>query len=152
MSLIKAQDFNVGGGGPIAPDRIWFWSTFRQNMLDQGNGMYFNLNTGDPTKWTYEPSAPSLDDTRLWQFTTRVTWQASEKNKFTATYDSSVRQVGYKGGGGGGTGARVSRQRRHLLRAGGVKQVGRAAAEPATGDVPARAVGPDADRRGVLLV
>ena len=52
--LHKLWDFNVGVGGPIKKDRLWFFCTFR----DEGShrtvpGMFANVNAGDPTKWTY---------------------------------------------------------------------------------------------------
>ena len=50
----KIWDFNLGVGGPIVRDRMWFFGTLR----DEGShrtvpGMFANLNAGDPTKWTY---------------------------------------------------------------------------------------------------
>ena len=53
--LFKLWDSNVGLGGPIKKDRVWFFFQFR----DQGShrtipGMFANRNMGDPTKWTYE--------------------------------------------------------------------------------------------------
>ncbi len=57
----KVWDFNLGIGGPVARDRLWFFA----NIRDEGSertvpGMFANANAGDPTKWTYvadtEPS------------------------------------------------------------------------------------------------
>jgi hypothetical protein len=100
VSLIKAQDVNFGGGGPISRDHAWFWATARWNLLDQNNSIFFNLNAGDPTKWTYEPGGAAFDDTRFRQFTGRATWQATRRDKFTASWDRSYKEVFYKGGGG----------------------------------------------------
>ena len=52
--LQKLWDYNVGVGGPIKKDRVWFFVQFR----DEGShrtvpGMFANANMGDPTKWTY---------------------------------------------------------------------------------------------------
>jgi hypothetical protein len=100
VSVIKAQDMVLGGGGPIKRDHAWFWATARRNMLDQRNAIFYNKNAGDPTKWTYEQGDPSLDDTRFRQFTVRGTWQVSQKNKLTLAWDQSYKEVFYKGGGG----------------------------------------------------
>ena len=53
--LFKLWDSNLGIGGPIAKDKVWFFFQFR----DQGShrtipGMFANKNMGDPTKWNYE--------------------------------------------------------------------------------------------------
>src|SRR4029078_6139340 len=50
----KIWDFNLGVGGPIVRDRMWFFGTLR----DEGShrtvpGMFANLNAGAPPKWTY---------------------------------------------------------------------------------------------------
>ena len=54
--LYKLWDYNLGVGGPIKKDRIWFFFQFR----DEGShrtvpGMFANQNMGDATKWTYVP-------------------------------------------------------------------------------------------------
>ena len=54
--LYKLWDYNLGVGGPIKKDRVWFFFQFR----DEGShrtvpGMFANKNMGDPTKWTYVP-------------------------------------------------------------------------------------------------
>ena len=47
--LYKLWDYNVGVGGPIKKDRVWFFFQFR----DEGShrtvpGMFANANAGDP--------------------------------------------------------------------------------------------------------
>ena len=57
----------------------------RRNILN----VYYNQNAGDPTKWAYAPdfSRPAYYD-RTWEnYTPRITWQASQKNKFTFSWD-----------------------------------------------------------------
>ena len=83
-------DFNAAVGGPIKKDRLWYYMSVRQqgsrrNILN----VYYNQNAGDPTKWTYAPdfNKPAYYD-RLWEnYTPRITWQASAKNKFTFSWD-----------------------------------------------------------------
>ena len=57
-ALTKLWDYNVGVGGPIQRDRVWYFVQFR----DEGShrtvpGMFRNANMGDPTKWTYVKDA-----------------------------------------------------------------------------------------------
>ena len=49
----KVWDFNLGIGGPIKSDRVWFFGTFRDEGSERSvPGMFANANAGDPTKWT----------------------------------------------------------------------------------------------------
>jgi hypothetical protein len=44
---------NIGVGGPIVRDRLWFFGTMRNEGSDRTvNGMFPNANAGHPTKWT----------------------------------------------------------------------------------------------------
>jgi hypothetical protein len=63
--LQKIWDVNASMGGPIWKDKLWYYVGGRS----QGNrklveGMYYNKNAGDPTKWTYDPdlSHQATDD------------------------------------------------------------------------------------------
>jgi hypothetical protein len=86
----RVYDFNAAVGGPIKKDKLWYYMSVREqgsrrNILN----VYYNNNAGDPTKWTYAPdfSKPAYYD-RLWEnYTPRITWQASQKNKFTFSWD-----------------------------------------------------------------
>ena len=50
----KVWDFNLGVGGPIKADRVWYFFTFRDEGSERSvPGMFANANAGDPTKWTY---------------------------------------------------------------------------------------------------
>jgi len=83
-------DLSAGIGGPIKKDKLWYF----MNVREQGSrrnilNVYYNNNAGDPTKWTYAPdfSRPGLFD-RMWEnYTPRITWQASAKNKFSFSWD-----------------------------------------------------------------
>jgi hypothetical protein len=83
-------DFNAAVGGPIKKDKLWYYMSVRQ----QGSrrdilNVYYNNNAGDSTKWAYAPdfSRPAYYD-RMWEnYTPRVTYQASQKNKFTFSWD-----------------------------------------------------------------
>ena len=88
--LIKQWDVNVGAGGPIKKDRLWFFATAR----DEGQyrsipGIYPNLNAGDPTKWLYAPDrSRQAQGAESWQVgTVRLTVQATPRNKFNVYWD-----------------------------------------------------------------
>ena len=57
----------------------------RQNILN----VFYNQNAGNPNAWTYVPdfSRPAYYD-RTWEnYTPRITWQASSRNKFSFSWD-----------------------------------------------------------------
>jgi hypothetical protein len=51
--------------------------------------VYYNSNAGDNTKWLYAPdfNRPGLFDRQWENYTPRITWQASAKNKFSFSWD-----------------------------------------------------------------
>jgi hypothetical protein len=83
-------DVNGAIGGPIFKDKLWYYMSVReqgqrQNVLN----LYFNANAGNPNAWTYVPilDQPSYSD-RTWEnYTPRITWQASQRNKFSFVWD-----------------------------------------------------------------
>jgi hypothetical protein len=86
----RVYDVNTAVGGPILRDRLWFYLSIRrqgqrQNILN----VFHNQNAGDPTAWTYVPdlNRPAFYD-RTWEnYTPRVTWQATDRNKFSFSWD-----------------------------------------------------------------
>src|ERR1043166_1232934 len=83
-------DFNAAVGGPILKDKLWYFMSIRQ----QGSrrdilNVYYNNNAGDPTKWSYAPdfNRPAFYDRQWENYTPRITWQASQRNKFTFSWD-----------------------------------------------------------------
>jgi hypothetical protein len=83
-------DFNLAVGGPIVKDKLWYYMSIREqgsrrNILN----LYYNQNAGDATKWYYNPdfSKPAYYDRQWENYTPRITWQASQKNKFTFSWD-----------------------------------------------------------------
>jgi hypothetical protein len=85
-------DVSFAYGGPIQRDRLWFYSVGRSQGKEQigaGGSIYPNLNYG---KWgaNYQPdrSQEALSYTNRWRnANTRLTWQASTKNKFNILWD-----------------------------------------------------------------
>jgi Carboxypeptidase regulatory-like domain len=83
-------DFNAAVGGPIVQDKLWYYMSIRQqgsrrNILN----VYYNKSAGDPTKWNYGPdfTKPGYYDRQWENYTPRITWQASQRNKFTFSWD-----------------------------------------------------------------
>ena len=88
--LAKIWDASAAVGGPIRPDRLWFFSATRY----QGNhrlvgGMFKNLNAGLVDSWTYAPDLASqaTADSNWKNVSTRLTLQASPRHKFNFYWD-----------------------------------------------------------------
>jgi hypothetical protein len=88
--VYHVYDFNAAVGGPILKDRLWYYMSVReQGQRRDTLNVYYNQNAGDPGAWTYSPdlSKPALSD-RTWEnYTPRITWQASDRNKFSGSWD-----------------------------------------------------------------
>src|SRR5687768_4702468 len=88
--LTRVYDVNMAVGGPIVRDRLWYYMSgrvqgSRQNILNT----FYNANAGDAAAWAYVPdlSRPAFYD-RTWEnYTPRITWQASDRNKFGFSWD-----------------------------------------------------------------
>jgi carboxypeptidase family protein len=83
-------DFNAAIGGPILQDKLWYYLSVRQQGSRRDTlNVYYNTNAGDPTKWSYAPdfTKPAYYDRQWENYTPRITWQASQKNKFTFSWD-----------------------------------------------------------------
>jgi hypothetical protein len=99
--LQKIWDVNASIGGPIRKDRLWYYLGGRS----QGNrklveGMYYNKNAGDPTKWTYDPDlAKQATDDGTWKnVSLRLTLQATPRNKVNLFWDEQDLCVSCIGG------------------------------------------------------
>src|SRR5215470_5409682 len=99
--LQKIWDVNASFGGPIRKDRLWYYVGGRS----QGNrklveGMYYNLNAGDPSKWTYAPdlSRQATDDGTWKNASLRLTLQATPRNKINLFWDEQDLCVSCIGG------------------------------------------------------
>jgi hypothetical protein len=100
--LQKVWDVNGGIGGPFVRDRLWFFLTGRtQGSYVSVTDTFFNLNAGDPTRWTYQPdlSRQSFIDGRWKNSSIRLTWQASARNKVSVFWDEQTECRACEGGG-----------------------------------------------------
>ena len=86
----KVWDFNLGIGGPIARDKLWFFANIREEGSERTvPGMFANLNAGDPNKWTYQAdtSRPAVLAASYRIIALRLTAQATPRNKFAVFWD-----------------------------------------------------------------
>jgi hypothetical protein len=107
----KVWDFNVGLGGPIVGDRLWYYA----NVRDEGSertvpGMFANKNAGDPTKWLYEADTtrPAVLAASYRITALRLTAQATPRNKFALFYDQQLPCEGGAAPGFSGSACRTS--------------------------------------------
>ncbi len=101
-SLIKIWDVNGSVGGPIQRDRLWYFLTSRyQGNRKNIEGMYYNLNAGNPTARAYEPdlSRLAVSDTTSKNTSLRLTWQATPRNKVNVFWDEQRTCIACFGGG-----------------------------------------------------
>jgi len=88
--VTRVYDFNAAIGGPIVKDKLWYYMSVRQQGQRQNTlNVYYNQNAGDANAWDYVPdfAKPAFSD-RTWEnYTPRITWQATPRNKFTGSWD-----------------------------------------------------------------
>jgi hypothetical protein len=83
--LHKAWDTNIAIGGPIVRDRLWFFGNTRLVGSHQDTqNQWANKNAGDPNLWTWakdeDVRVRLADGKRINSM--RLTWQATQRNKF----------------------------------------------------------------------
>ncbi len=88
--VYHVYDFNAAVGGPIVKDTLWYYMSVRQQGSRQNTlNMFFNQNAGKADAWTWvgDYNQPAYSD-RTWEnYTPRITWQASPRNKFSFVWD-----------------------------------------------------------------
>jgi hypothetical protein len=88
--LSRVYDFNVAVGGPILKDKLWYYMSVREQGTRQDTlNVYYNKNAGNASSFVYEPdlSKPAFSD-RTWEnYTPRITWQATQRDKITFSWD-----------------------------------------------------------------
>src|SRR5688572_14893475 len=89
--LAEMWNVNPTFGGPIKRDKLWFFGTYTYSVTDQlVGGTYAAV---DPAAWDYVPdlTQQAVDDQYSKDYSTRITWQASQRNKIAAylSYNNS---------------------------------------------------------------
>jgi len=107
----KVWDFNLGIGGPIKRDRLWYYL----NLRDEGSertvpGMFANKNAGDPNKWTYEAdtSRPAVLAASYRITALRLTSQVTPRNQVKIFWDQQRPCEGGAAAGYSGSACRTS--------------------------------------------
>jgi len=83
------QAYNAGGslGGPIQQNKLWFFGSYRRWASELWlPGKYFNKTQGSPF-YTPDFSRPAFSNDYYGSATSRVTWAATEKQKFNASFE-----------------------------------------------------------------
>jgi hypothetical protein len=89
-------DLNLGLGGPVMKNRLWFFTSFRRWGVDQTiTESFYNA---DPTMRTYRPdvSRPTVDDNVIKSGVARLTWQISQRHKFATYLDRIIKFRGHE--------------------------------------------------------
>jgi hypothetical protein len=92
--LDNLHDVDPSFGGPLMQNKLWFYSSARwQSNNTYVAGMFNNLNAGNPNAWSYSPDYSHQSESTLTNNSvdTRLTWQATAKNKFTFYYANDAR-------------------------------------------------------------
>jgi hypothetical protein len=92
-SYTKIWDYNVGIGGPIMKDRLWYFLQVRNEGYENTvPGMFANANAGNASKWFYVPdrSRPAAGAASFQTTALRLTSQLSQKNKLTVFWDEQI--------------------------------------------------------------
>jgi hypothetical protein len=89
--LDQMWSVNPTFGGPIKRDKLWFFATYTYSVTDQlVGGTYAAV---DPAAWDYVPdeTQQAVDDQYSKDISTRLTWQATARNKIAAylSYNNS---------------------------------------------------------------
>src|SRR5215216_2502675 len=88
--VYRVYDFNAAVGGPIVKDRLWYFVSVREQGQRQNTlNVYYNQNAGNANTFDYAPdlNKPAYSD-RTWEnYTPRLTWQVSQRNKVTGSWD-----------------------------------------------------------------
>ena len=75
-------DGSASVGGRIVRDRLWFFTSHRSAANEKlVAGIFFNKTQGTPV-YTADPSRQAFTNEHINSHAVRLTWQASQKNKF----------------------------------------------------------------------
>jgi hypothetical protein len=83
-------DYNLGIGGPILQDRLWYFGQLRmEGYKNTVPGMFANQNAGNPNSWSYVPdrSRPAHQAASFNIAALRLTSQLTQRNKISISWD-----------------------------------------------------------------
>ena len=95
-------EINVEEGGPILKNKLWFFGAFRKAQYDKPIANTFVTPAGTPFPQGYAKCAATpgsceqgISDEKMSNPVARLTWQASERNKFAVYMDRAMRLRGH---------------------------------------------------------
>lgn len=95
--LERMWDTTASLGGPIKRDKLWFFTTAGWKDLDKTvAGSFHDLSLTDYV-YTEDFSRPGHDEGYQKTANARLTWQATPRNKVSASYDIHDKYRGHKG-------------------------------------------------------
>jgi hypothetical protein len=89
----KVWDFNLGLGGPLLRERLWYYANLREEGSERTvPGMFANANAGDATEWRYvaDTSRPAVLAASYRITALRLTMQATPRNKVSVFWDQQI--------------------------------------------------------------
>ncbi|MEO7158863.1 MAG: TonB-dependent receptor [Vicinamibacterales bacterium] len=96
------EEFNIEQGGPIVKNKLWFFGAFRKAYYDKPIANTFQTDGSLPYPQAYAKCAASpgsceqgVSDEKMGNPIVRLTWQASERNKFAVYMDRALRLRGH---------------------------------------------------------
>jgi hypothetical protein len=103
--VVGMYDIGLTVGGPIKKDALWFFSAIRRwGVENQAAGLFWNKTQGT-SFYTPDVSRPAARKEKYQSHATRVTWQASSKNKVNFFFDLKSDCICETGGAGSALGA-----------------------------------------------
>ena len=82
-------NLNVGLGGPVLRDRLWFFGAYQNRAGSMfAGGVFQDRNFNNPAVWTYDPDVSRPVTNTQWQKDgqARLTWQATPLHKIGLTW------------------------------------------------------------------
>jgi hypothetical protein len=100
--ISKIYDFNGSFGGPIARDKLWFFTSARRWGVDAPIADTYFTPAGSNYSSTYPlctagtiQCEQGIDDQHIKSAMLRFTWQVSPRNKFSVYYDRVAKDRGH---------------------------------------------------------
>jgi hypothetical protein len=99
--ILYDRDISASGGGPILRDKLWFFSSYRNFAhKEEVIGMYFAV---DPKSFLFDPklgaagnvdlNRPGYNEAANYWYNTRLTWQATARNKLAIYWSEQPRHT-----------------------------------------------------------
>jgi hypothetical protein len=92
-SIKRNFDVNVGAGGPLMQDKLWFFLTGRYAVQSNYvSDQFFARNFNDPTARVFEPDLTrrAYNETSFPDAQLRMSWQATPRHKFGLTFHEQI--------------------------------------------------------------